>query len=82
MRKFTTILAIVLMIAVLTCCLVACGGKDNSDAPSAPGLKKFTTVKFEDSTIYFDGDEHELLCTGIPEGATVNILGFEFDFVS
>lgn len=71
MRKFTTILAIVLIVAVLTCCLVACGGKDDSDAPSAPDLKKFTTVKFEDSTIYFDGEEHELLCTGIPEGANV-----------
>ena len=69
MRKFTLILAIVLMVTLLTCCLVACGDKGNT--PENPELKKFTSVKFEDSAVYFDGEEHELLCSGLPDGATV-----------
>lgn len=34
-------------------------------------IKDFTGIAFEDATVTFDGQAHELVVTGVPEGATI-----------
>ena len=71
------IFAVILSLVLIACCLVACGDKDgettdpNNGGNSTPELQKFTGITFEDATFDFDGQEHEIVCKGVPAGAKV-----------
>ena len=71
------IFAVILSLVLVACCLVACGDKDgettdpNNGGNSTPELQKFTGITFEDATFDFDGQEHEIVCKGVPAGAKV-----------
>ena len=71
------IFAVILSLVLVACCLVACGDKDgetpdpNNGGNSTPELQKFTGITFEDATFDFDGQEHEIVCKGVPAGANV-----------
>lgn len=72
MRIFVLMLSLILV----ACCLVACGDKDKDNTDNDGGntnteLQKFTGITFEGATFDFDGEEHEILCEGVPEGASV-----------
>lgn len=84
-KHWLKIFVVILSLILVACCLVACGEKDPDTTPDdgtsdnggnnggttpAP-LQKFTGITFADTTFDFDGEEHELLCQGVPEGATV-----------
>lgn len=69
MRKTTVIIASCLLIA-LALCMVACGS--NTDETPKSTLLNFEGISFEDLTIDYDGLEHEIVATGVPEGVTVD----------
>lgn len=69
MRKTTVIIASCLLIA-LALCMVACGS--NTDETPKSTLLNFEGISFEDLTIDYDDLEHEIVATGVPEGATVD----------
>lgn len=64
MKKIFISATMLLLVVLLAGCLVACGAEE-------PALKKFDMVTFSDKEFDFDGEEHELLCSGVPDGATV-----------
>ena len=85
-KHWLKIFVVVLSLILVACCLVACGEKDpdttpddgtsnnggnNGGDPTPAPLQKFTGITFADATFDFDGEEHELLCQGVPEGTTV-----------
>ncbi len=74
-KKFMRILIVVLTLVLVACCLVACGEKDDpTNTPNdgdTPKLEKFTGITFEDASFDFDGEEHQILCEGVPAGAKV-----------
>ena len=61
------ILLTILIVLSSFCFLCAC-----SSEPSNPTNKDFTGITFESQTIDYDGAEHTIVATGIPQGASVN----------
>lgn len=63
MKKAVKLLLVAIVLVLSVCGVVACS------APSDPKLD-FTTIAFESVSIDYDGEEHTIVATGIPEGAT------------
>ncbi len=61
------ILLTILIVLSSFCFLCAC-----SSEPSNPTNKDFTGITFESQTIDYDGAEHTIVATGMPQGASVN----------
>ena len=61
------ILLTILIVLSSFCFLCAC-----SSEPSNPTNKDFTGITFESQTIDYDGSEHTIVATGMPQGASVN----------
>lgn len=70
-KNIMKIFVLVLALVLVACCLVACNKEDDSTETPNGGLEKFTGITFADMTVDFDGEEHEILCEGVPAGATV-----------
>lgn len=74
MKKTITITFALCLVALLALCLVACSNNENPSTPTTPSeaeLLKFQGISFDDATVDFDGKEHEIFASGVPEGATV-----------
>ena len=83
MKKYLLkIFVVVLSLILVACCIVACNaengetpstdnGSSNNGGGNTPALKQFTGITFEDAIFDFDGEEHQITCVGVPEGATV-----------
>ncbi len=63
MKKHSSLLFLVILICVLCVCLVACS--------KGSQLSKFTGITFSDLSVNYDGNEHEIVCSGVPDGAKV-----------
>ena len=79
-KNIVKIFVLLLSLILVACCLVACGDKDadgkdngttNNGGNNTPTLEKFTGITFDNLTVDFDGEEHEILCEGVPAGASV-----------
>ena len=72
------IIAIMLLLLISCCSLIACNSTPSEpstpDTPGNPGSsvqQEFTGIVFESKTLNYDGEEHTIVATGIPSGATV-----------
>ena len=60
------VLITVMLVAMTFCFLVAC-----NDKPSNTQNQDFIGIVFENQTIDYDGEEHTITATGVPEGANL-----------
>ena len=67
--KFLTILLAIVSVMCLSVFFVGCG--ENPDNPSDPTKETFTGIVFNDKMLDYDGEEHTIVATGVPEGASV-----------
>lgn len=63
MKKKHLIFITVVVVFMLAMSLVACTNDEE--------LKDFTGITFNDVTVTYDGEEHEVTCSGVPSSATV-----------
>ena len=71
LRRFNTVLLVVLALVLVLAIAVACGGNDEPNTPETP-KKDITGITFSDATVPYDGQEHEITVSGtIPQGVTV-----------
>lgn len=63
MKKKHLIIITVVLVFMLAMSLVACTNDEK--------LKDFTGITFNDVTVTYDGEEHEVTCSGAPSSATV-----------
>ena len=75
------IIAIMLLLLISCCSLIACNSTPSEpstpDTPGNPGSsvqQEFTGIVFESKTLNYDGEEHTIVATGIPSGATVTYM--------
>ena len=63
-------LFISILLVIMSCCFfVACGGDDPGNDETT--LLTFENIVFNNQTIDYDGDEHSIVATGVPQGASV-----------
>ena len=60
------VLLMLMLVVTAVCFLAAC-----NDKPSDTQNQDFVGILFEDQTIDYDGEEHTIIATGVPEGASV-----------
>lgn len=60
------VLLMIMLVVTAVCFLAAC-----NDKPSDTQNQDFVGILFEDQTIDYDGEEHTIIATGVPEGASV-----------
>ena len=68
MKRFYSFVCTFLVLIASTCCITACGLLNTEESSEA---KKFSTVVFNDKTLDYNGEEHTIEATGVPENATV-----------
>lgn len=60
------VLLMIMLVVTAVCFLAAC-----NDKPSDTQNQDFVGILFEAQTIDYDGEEHTIIATGVPEGASV-----------
>lgn len=60
------VLLMIMLVVTAVCFLAAC-----NDKPSDTQNQDFIGILFENQTINYDGEEHTIIATGVPEGASV-----------
>ena len=68
--KNIILIAVILVVAILAMCLVACG--EEEEVTSDPNLLTFEGITFENKTVSYTGNEQSITAVGVPEGATVS----------
>ena len=72
LRKLNTLLLIALALVLVLAVAAACGGNETPETPK----KDITGVTFENKSVTYDGNEHEITVSGtIPEGVSVSYTG-------
>ena len=60
------ILLLIMLVMTSCCFFVACNG-----GPSEPSNQNFTGIVFANKTIDYNGEQHTIVATGVPQGASV-----------
>lgn len=67
MKKALKVMIIGMLCLIIAGCFVACGEENK--------VKEFSGLSFEDQTVYYDGQAHELTVKNAPSGATIEYSG-------
>ena len=71
MKKALKVMIIGMLCLIIAGCFVACGEENKEENK----VKEFSGLSFEDQTVYYDGQAHELTVKNAPSGATIEYSG-------